>query len=86
MKLFPDPETKKRFMKTGLPVILGIAWSPIIWIMMMSTVGTLFFRLTGSWPVTQVVILLMVVVVTFFLLQFFMRLGRKFGNQHPEKS
>ncbi len=73
-------------MKTGLPVILGIAWAPIIWIMMMSTVGTLFFRLTGSWPVTQVVILLTVLLVTFFLLKFFMRIGQKFGNQHDEKS
>ncbi|NMW20745.1 MAG: hypothetical protein HKK67_03780 [Chlorobiaceae bacterium] len=78
MALFPDSETKKRFMKTGLPIMLGIAWAPIIWMLFISSLGPLLFALTGSWTATQVVVLLAVLLATYFLLRFFMRVGTKF--------
>jgi hypothetical protein len=81
MKLFPDFETKKRFMKTGLPVILGIAWSPIIWMVVMATIGKGLFALTGSWLFTQVVAVILVFVVLFLLLRIFMRIGSKFYSE-----
>jgi apolipoprotein N-acyltransferase len=81
MKLFPDFETKKRFMKTGLPVILGIAWSPIIWMVVMAAVGKGLFALTGSWLFTQVVAVILVFVVLFLLLRIFMRIGSKFYSE-----
>ncbi len=81
MKLFPDSDTKKRFMKTGLPIILGIAWSPIIWMLLMATLGPGLFALTDSWPITQALILAVVAPVIFFLLRLFMRTGRKFYSE-----
>ncbi len=83
MKLFPDFETKKRFMKTGLPIILGIAWSPIIWMVVIATLGQGVFALTGSWPVAQGVVLVIVFLVVYVLLRVFMQIGRKFyGEGH----
>jgi hypothetical protein len=81
MKLFPDFETKKRFMKTGLPIILGIAWSPIIWMVVLATLGRGVFALVGSWLVTQVVVLMIVVLVMYLLLRLFMRIGNKFYGE-----
>lgn len=81
MKLFPDFETKKRFMKTGLPIILGIAWSPIIWMVVLATLGQGVFALVGSWLVTQAVVLVIVVLVMYLLLRLFMRIGNKFYGE-----
>lgn len=83
MKLFPDFETKKRFMKTGLPIILGIAWSPIIWMVVIATLGQGVFALTGSWFVTQGVVLVIVFLVVYVFLRVFMQIGNKFyGEGH----
>jgi hypothetical protein len=81
MKLFPDFETKKRFMKTGLPIILGIAWSPIIWMVVLATLGQGVFALAGSWLVTQSVVLVIVILVMYLLLRLFMRIGSKFYGE-----
>lgn len=83
MKLFPDFETKKRFMKTGLPIILGVAWSPIVWMVVIATLGQGLFTLTGSWPVTQLIVLVIVFFAMYMLLRAFMRIGSKFyGDGH----
>ncbi len=81
MKLFPDVETRKQFMKTALPVIFGIAWTPIIWMIVLSTIGPALFAVTGSWPVSQGAILLIVLLVTSLFIKLFMRIGRKFQNE-----
>jgi hypothetical protein len=83
MKLFPDFETKKRFMKTGLPIIFGIAWSPIVWIVVIATIGQGVFALTGSWLVTQALILVIVLFVMALFLRVFMRIGSKFHGERP---
>ncbi|MFZ4525544.1 MAG: hypothetical protein ACOYOE_08365 [Chlorobium sp.] len=80
MKLFPDVETRKRFMKTALPVIFGIAWTPIIWMMVLSIVWPALFAVTGSWPVAQGAIIIIVILVTSLFIKLFMRIGRKFHN------
>ena len=83
MKLFPDVDTKKRFMKTGLPVILGIAWAPIIWMVFVAMLASPLFALSGSWPLTHGFILIVVFFVTFLFLRLFMRIGNKFyGEGH----
>ena len=70
-------------MKTGLPIILGIAWSPIIWMVVIATLGQGVFALTGSWLVTQVVVLVIVFLVVYVLLRVFMQIGNKFyGEGH----
>jgi hypothetical protein len=81
MKLFPDVETRKRFMKTGLPVIAGIAWSPIIWIVVLATLGPGLFALTGSWFVAQAITIVITVLLISFLLRAFMRIGTKFYSE-----
>lgn len=81
MKLFSDSAAKKRFMKTGLPIILGIAWSPIIWMLLVAILGPALFALTASWFMTHVVILVVVAPVIFLLLRLFMRTGRKFYSE-----
>ncbi len=81
MKLFPDFETKKRFMKTGLPIIAGIAWSPIIWIVVLAVLGPSLFALTASWPVTLAITFFVVLFTALFLMKFFIRLGAKFYGE-----
>ena len=81
MKLFSDFETKKRFMKTGLPIIVGIAWSPIIWIVVMATLGQGVFLLTGSWFFAHAVTIVMALLVTALLLRTFMRTGSRFYSE-----
>ena len=81
MKLFPDFETKKRFMKTGLPIIAGIAWSPIIWIVVLATLGPGLFSLTGSWFVAQAVTIVITFLLISLLLRAFLRIGSKFYSE-----
>jgi len=78
MKLFPDSDTKKRFMKTGLPVMLGIAWAPIIWMATIATIGPVLFALTGSWTVAHALVLIVVLLVSYLLLKVFVRIGDRF--------
>jgi hypothetical protein len=82
MKRLPDSDRKKRFMKTGLPIMLGIAWAPIIWILVIPLLTPVLFTLTGSWPVTQGGVLVIVLFVTYLLLKVFMRLGTKFYSNN----
>ena len=72
-------------MKTGLPIMLGIAWAPIIWILVIPLLSPVLFTLTASWPVTQGVILLIVLFLTFLLLKVFMRLGTKFYSNNSQQ-
>jgi hypothetical protein len=82
MKLFSDSDQKKRFMKTGLPIMLGIAWAPIIWMLFIAILGPILYALTASWPVTQGTILIIVLIATYSLLKVFMRLGAKFYSSN----
>jgi len=80
MKLFSDNVARKRFMKTGLPVLLGIAWSPIVWMIVMAFFGSALDALTGSWLVTQGVVLTFAFLTTVLLLRIFIRIGDKFHS------
>jgi len=82
MKLFKDSDAKKRFMKTGLPIMLGIAWAPILWMIFIAILGQVLFTLTGSWPLVQGVILLMVLLAAYLLLKGFMYISTKFYNNN----
>jgi uncharacterized membrane protein YfcA len=81
MKLFPDKTSRKRYMKTGLVVILGIAWLPIIWMLVTALFGSLLGSLTGSWILSQALILLFAALVTFLLLRLFVRIGDKYHGR-----
>lgn len=83
MKLFPDKETRKRFMKTTLTAVVGLAWLPIIWMLVTATFGSLLNSLTGSWIAAHTIILLFAFLVTLLLLRLFIRLGDKIkGGAH----
>ncbi|NTU98370.1 MAG: hypothetical protein HGA62_11255 [Chlorobiaceae bacterium] len=85
MIFFKDNEEKKRFMKAGLPYILGIAWTPIIWILFIAVIGPLLFILTGSWVVTQILILGFAIVTVYFLLRLFRRFNFRFYGGKAEE-
>ncbi|NTW82978.1 MAG: hypothetical protein HGB36_06370 [Chlorobiaceae bacterium] len=84
MKLFPDIETKKRFMKTGLPFLLGFAWVPIIWMVVTAFLGPALFILTGSWVVTQVIIVLFACLFTYLLLTVFRRFNKRVYSERSK--
>ncbi len=82
MKRFKDSDTKKKFMKTGLPIMLGLAWAPILWMIFIAILGPVLFTLTGSWPVAQGVILLIVLLAAYLLLKGFMYISTKFYSNN----
>ena len=69
-------------MKTGLPIMVGIAWAPIIWILLIPILTPILYTLSSSWPVTQGVILLIVLFATVLLLKLFRHLGTKFYSNN----
>ena len=82
MKRFKDSDTKKKFMKTGLPIMLGLAWAPILWMIFIAILGPVLFTLTGSWPVAQGFILLIVLLTAYLLLKGFMHISTKFYSNN----
>ncbi len=62
--------------------MLGIAWAPILWILLVPIFTPILFTLTGSWPVTQGVILLIVLFMRYLLLKLFGHLGTKFHSKN----
>ena len=77
MKLFPDLETRKRFMKKGLPVVLAVAWAPILWMLLRASLAPLLMQTTGSLLLGQAVILPLTAAVLFFFLRLFRFIGEK---------
>ncbi|EAT58442.1 conserved hypothetical protein [Chlorobium ferrooxidans DSM 13031] len=77
MKFFPDKETRKRFMKPTLTAVVGVAWLPIVWLLITATFGTALSAFTGSWIAAHSIILLIAIFVTLVLLRLFIRLGDK---------
>ena len=79
MKLFPDVESRKRFMKTSLFFLLGIAWTPVIWVIVAAMVGKPMVALMG-WPVMLGISGMMTLFFIFLFLRFFNRSGKKFND------
>lgn len=59
-------------MKSGLPWLVGIAWAPIIGVLVTATVGTPAASLIG-WQATLVVAAGITLLLLFLLLKFFRR-------------
>lgn len=78
MKLFTDLETRKRFMKKGLPLILAVAWAPIVWMLLTAVLAPVLLPATRSIILVQGVILPLTVAVLLLFLRFFRLLGEKF--------
>ncbi|MCF8383383.1 MAG: hypothetical protein K9G39_07305 [Chlorobium sp.] len=81
MKLFGDPEFRKRFMKSGLPVILAVAWAPIIWMAFTALLGPLLFRITSSFLVVQTIVLPLTLLSLFLFLRAFRVISSRFYGE-----
>uniref|UniRef100_Q3ASW9 Uncharacterized protein n=1 Tax=Chlorobium chlorochromatii (strain CaD3) TaxID=340177 RepID=Q3ASW9_CHLCH len=76
MSIFNDAEKRKRLMKGGLPLILAVAWMPIVGMVVLVIIGAPLATLVG-WPFTFV----LVGAVTLSLLWLFLKLFRKSGHK-----
>jgi len=81
MKLFGDPEFRKRFMKSGLPFILAVAWAPIIWMVLTALLGSFLLRLTSSVLVVQTIVLPLPLLSIFLFLRVFRVLSDRFYGE-----
>lgn len=78
MRLFPDEQTKKRFMKNGLPVIFGVVWTPIIWMLLVSIAGPLMQRMFQAWQPVVISLALATLLVMVALIRLFKMAGSRF--------
>jgi len=81
MKILPEPESRKRFMKNGLPVILAVAWAPIIWMLFMAIFAPLLLPFMKSFILVQVIVVPLAAVFLVFLLRLFRSLSGKFYGE-----
>ncbi|ACD89922.1 MAG: hypothetical protein HGA57_00570 [Chlorobium limicola] len=81
MKFFPEPESRKRFMKSGLPVILAVAWAPIVWMLFMAFLAPLLLPVTKSFILVQVIVVPLTAISLIFLLRLFRSLSERFYGE-----
>jgi len=77
MKLFPDEQKKKKFMKGGLPVVFTIAWTPIVWMLLASLMGPVIEPVFHSWQPVVLIIGVMTLVAMLLLIRLFRGAGLK---------
>lgn len=81
MKIFPDEEKKKRFMKHKLPLVFAVAWTPIVWMALASVLGPLLERMVPVWQLVVLVIALVTALAMVGIVRFFRFIGlRVFGE------
>jgi hypothetical protein len=78
MKLFPDKEKRKNFMKGGLPIILAVVWTPIIWMTLAAVLGPAMERVIGVWQVNVIILAVATVLAMIGLIRLFKMTGLKF--------
>jgi hypothetical protein len=78
MKLFPDEQKKRKFMKNGLPAVFAIAWTPIIWMLLVMVAGPLMERMFHAWQPVVIIIGIMTLLVMFALIRLFKMAGSRF--------
>jgi len=77
MKLFPDKEKRKNFMKGGLPVVLAVVWSPIIWMVLAAFLGPAMERVIGVWQVHVAILGVVTLLAVAGLIRLFRLAGLK---------
>jgi hypothetical protein len=77
MKLFPDEQKKKKFMKSGLPVVFTIAWTPIVWMLLASLMGPVIEPVFHSWQPVVLIIGVMTLLAMLLLIRLFRSVGLK---------
>jgi hypothetical protein len=81
MKLFPDKEKRKNFMKGGLPVVLAVVWTPIVWMTLASFLGPAMERMIGWWQVNVSILVVATLLVMVALIRLFKIAGLKFFDK-----
>ncbi len=74
MKLLPEKETRKTFMKNTLPFLFGLAWMPVIWVIFLAIFAQPLAAIIG-WSATLVFLGIITLICTFLLLRFFRRIA-----------
>jgi hypothetical protein len=77
MKLFPDEQKRKKFMKGGLPVVFTIAWTPIVWMLLASLLGPVIEPVFHSWQPVVLIIGVMTLLSMLLLIRLFKTVGLK---------
>ncbi|HHE07759.1 MAG TPA: hypothetical protein ENL01_02440 [Chlorobaculum parvum] len=81
MKIFPNEEEKKRFMKHKLPLVFAVAWTPIVWMALTFMLGPLLERMVPVWQLVVLVIALATALAMVGIVRFFRFIGlRVFGE------
>ncbi|MFZ4801226.1 MAG: hypothetical protein ACOYLR_04440 [Chlorobium sp.] len=80
MKLIPDAESRKRLMKHTLRSLLGIAWSPIIGLVIIALFGNPIALLIG-WQSTFIVCALLTLLATVLFVRVFNTSGKKINGK-----
>lgn len=81
MKLLPDKEKRKNFMKGGLPVVLAVAWTPIVWMTLASFLGPAMEQMIGLWQVNVSILVVATLLVMVALIRLFKIAGLKFFDK-----
>jgi hypothetical protein len=82
MRLFPDREKLKRAMQKGLPLVMSLAWGPVVWMVLALLVGSPIQHMTGSLPATISIVTVAAVLATATIVRQFRRSSsRIFDNK-----
>jgi len=68
-------------MKSGLPVILAVAWAPIVWMLFMAFLVPLLLPVMKSFILVQVIVVPLTAISLVFLLRLFRVLSERFYGE-----
>jgi membrane protease YdiL (CAAX protease family) len=82
MKWFPEMEKRKRFMKSGLPVIFTVAWTPVVGMLLAMLLGPPMQKIFVSGLPVMLVIGVLTLIVMLVLYRLFRQIGLKIFDQN----
>lgn len=68
------------FMKTALPLLLGLVWAPIVWLSVSSMLSPALLGLSASYALAGVISLLFSAAIVFLFVRLFARLAGRIGG------
>jgi hypothetical protein len=85
MRLFPEREKMKTFMKKGLPIIFAVAWTPMVWMLMVALLGPVIQHLFADWRLIVSILVVATLLVMIGLVILFRRYALKiFGEAQKQ--
>ncbi|NTV03029.1 MAG: hypothetical protein HGB04_09680 [Chlorobiaceae bacterium] len=85
MRLLPEREKLKAFMKKGLPLIFAVAWTPVIWMALALLFGSVMERMFRSWQAAIGVLGVLALLLMAALVHLFRRYGLRMFEVASEK-